>query len=297
MDQAWEEKLRRWSKPPSETEETRCENAVSAIKNAINASDKLKSRNIKVFPQGSYRNNTNVRLDSDVDVGVLCFDTFYFELPTGKTRDDYGIDPATYEYATFKNEVGEALKSYFGASAVTSGNKAFDIKENSYHVEADVAPFFEHRRYSSVSDYLSGVELFPDNRVPPEVINWPEQHNQNGVGKNNTTGTRYKSLVRIMKSLRNEMKEQGKGEAGPVIGFLNECLVWNVPNNLFGHTYFYDDLREVIAHLYTKTKTDAECSEWGEVSELKYLFRGPQKWTRQQVNDFTLAAWHHVGFK
>lgn len=297
MNQQWEDKFKRWSKPPSDSEETRCDNVISAIRNAVNQSVKLKPRNIKIFGQGSYRNNTNVRRDSDVDVGILCLDTFYYELPQGQAKDSFGISPATYDYATFKNEVGEALNNYFGTSTVTRGNKAFDIKASSYHIEADVAPLFEHRRYTSDGRYLSGVELFPDNSRPPEVINWPEQHHSKGVDKNNKTGTRYKSLVRILKSLRNEMKDQGHSSADPVIGFLSECLIWNVPNSDFGNTYFYDDLRNSLIHLYNHTKTDAECSEWGEVSELKYLFRGPQKWTRQQANDFVLAAWQHVGFQ
>ena len=54
---------------------------------------------------------------------------------------------SNYKYNVFKNEVGEVLALHFGQNAVKRGNKAFDIKENSYHVEADVAPFFEHRRY------------------------------------------------------------------------------------------------------------------------------------------------------
>lgn len=31
--------------------------------------------------------------------------------------------------------------------------------------------------------FLSGVELRPDNGIPSKVINWPEQHYQNGEKK------------------------------------------------------------------------------------------------------------------
>jgi len=40
-----------------------------------------------------------------------------------------------------------------------------------------------------------------------------------------------------------------------------------------------------------------KCSEWGEVSELKYLFRSPQKWTREQAHKFIDAAWDYIGFE
>ena len=72
MSVDWESTFSSWAKPPGKTEQEGCENAEGAIKNAIAASDKLKSRNIKVFTQGSYQNNTNVRQDSDVDIGILC---------------------------------------------------------------------------------------------------------------------------------------------------------------------------------------------------------------------------------
>lgn len=290
----WEEKFARWAKPPSDAETQRCDRTAEAIREAIVASPNLNMRDIKVFVQGSYRNNTNVRQDSDVDVGVLCFDTFFHDFPDGMGRENFGITPASYNYDQFKNEVGEALIAHFGKAAVTRGNKAFDIREMKGQVEADVAPFFEHRRYRESGTYLSGVELRSDNGG--RVINWPEQHYENGVGKNNNTGRRYKGLVRILKSLRNEMDEAGIAAAKPIIGFLTECLVWNVPNDRMGNSY-YEDLRKSLIFLYEATKDEAKCKEWGEASELKYLFRTSQKWTREQANAFIIAAWQYVGFQ
>ncbi len=295
MARDWGSTFSNWAKPPGKTEQQRCENTERAIRNAISASEKLKNRNIKIFTQGSYRNNTNVKKDSDVDIGVLCYDTFFMELPEGYTREHFNIDPATYGYSTFKDEVGEALIKYFGSDFVKRGNKAFNIRENTYHVDADVAPFFEHRRYSTDGTYISGVELHPDNGG--RVINWPEQHYNNGVSKNTITHKRFKSLVRIIKSLCNEMDDVGIKTAKPIPGFLNECLVWNVPNDAFGNDTYMKDVRACLAFLFNNTRKDEDCSEWGEVSELKYLFRSTQKWTRQQAHDFISDAWDYIGFE
>ncbi len=293
MARDWESTFRSWASPPGKTEQERCDNAASAIRNAIKASDKLRMRGVSVFTQGSYRNNTNVRKDSDVDIGILCTDTFFHDkLPEGLKFSD-----ATYHYGQFKNEVEEALVNHFGRSAVKRGNKAFDIKENSYHVDADVAPFFEHRRYSTSGTYLSGVELRPDNGNPFKVINWPEQHYANGVSKNNITDRRYKKMVRILKKLCNEMTDNGISAAQPIPGFLNECLVWNVPDSNFGNYSYVNDVRNCLAHLFNNTRSYEKCSEWGEVSELKYLFRGTKKWTRQQAHSFISAAWDYIGLE
>lgn len=294
---AWEDKFRDWASPPGKTEEQRCENAVSSIKNALAASAKLKGRGYSVLLQGSYRNNTNVRGESDVDIGVVCSESQFNDYPEGQGRDDFGLVAATYHYADFKNDVGEALVSYFGSGAVSRGNKAFDVRETSHHVEADVAPFFEHRRYVASGNYSEGVELRPDNLQPPRVINWPAQHYANGVTKNKATGMRFKAMVRVLKSLRYEMLEAKIAAAEPAIGFLIECLVWNAPNSNFGNARYEDDLRNILAFLYNATISDDKCGEWGEVSELKYLFRGGQKWTRAEANAFISAAWQYVGFK
>lgn len=294
MNNNWEDKFRRWATPPGKTEEEKCTNAEKAIKNAINACNKLNHRDIKIFTQGSYRNNTNVRADSDVDVGILCNDTFFYDFPQGYTRESFGISPATYHYAQFKNEVGVALVDYFGKDAVSRGNKAFDIKGNSYHVEADVAPFFEHRSYSTDGTYLSGVALHPDNGG--QIINWPEQHYNNGVEKNVATGRAFKSLVRIIKCLCNEMAEHNVQQAKEVCGFLIECLVWNVPNSKFTHPDWTGKVWACLAHLFNNTKAEETCKDWGEVSELKYLFSINQKWSRQQAFLFIDNALNYIRF-
>ena len=298
MARDWESVFTTWSQGPSATEQQKAENAERQIREAIRASDKLKNRNIRVFTQGSYRNRVNVRRDSDVDIGVLCFDTYFDEYPDDNVKAQLAKSfiPATYHYATFKDELEEALVARFGRGAVTRGAKAFDIKANTYRVESDVAAFFEHRRYTSATHYHSGVEMIPDDYSPPRIKNWPEQHYQDGVAKNDQTYRRYKRITRILKSLSNEMAGNGIQSAENAPSFLIECLAFNASNQCFNYTSFKPMVRHVLAALYNDTQTDERCSEWGEVSELKYLFRGSQPWTRQSAHQFLADAWDYIGF-
>ena len=292
----WEDSFSSWAQGPGKTEEQRCENAINAIKNAIDKSDELKHRDIDLFVQGSFRNRVNVRQDSDVDVGIICHDTFFFELPEGYTREQFGITiPADYKYSVFKNELQQALISHFGSSSVHRGNKAFDIKENSYRVEADVAPFFDYRYYRVDASYVGGVRLLPDNGG--EVINWPEHHYQNGVSKNTTTCRRFKRLVRILKHLAVHMSEQGNHIAENTPGFLIECLVYNVPDSKFGHGSYAADVRAVVAFLFNETLDADKCRAWTEISELKYLFHSEQKWDVRAAHAFADAAWDFLGLE
>jgi hypothetical protein len=240
MSRDWESVFSAWAQGPSQSEQERAENAERQIRGAIMASSKLNNRNIRVFTQGSYRNRVNVRKDSNVDIGVLCFDTYFPEYPDDNVKMALAKSfvPSTYEYATFKNELEEALVARFGRTAVTRGTKAFDVKANTYRVESDVAAFFEHRRYTSATHYLSGVEMIPDNLNPPMVRNWPEQHYNNGVAKNDRTSRRFKRAVRIFKTLANEMSTAGIASAQKVPSFLLECLVFNAPNESFSYNSY-----------------------------------------------------------
>lgn len=288
----WEQSFNSWASGPGKTEEDRCENAIRAIKSAISDSRKLQNRGVEVFLQGSYKNRVSARKDSDVDVGVMCT-TIFGDYPQGMSQDDFGLTASDYTFTQFKSEVQEALVDKFGWESVQRGNKAFDIKSNSQRVEADVAPFFEHRQYQISGSYTSGAELRSDDGK--RVINWPDQHYSNGVDKNSKCGQRYKRFVRVLKKLCNEMDNSGVTIAKGIPGFLCECLMWNVPDRYFSHSNYHEAFEPVLTFLYEQLGSDAS-NEWREVSELKYLFGSSQKWTKQQTREFILSAWRYIGY-
>lgn len=301
MSRNWEQTFRSWGSPPSQTEQNKCDNAERAIRKAISTSEKLKDLDIRVFPKGSYHNRTNARLSSDVDICILCSTTIHFG-PDGVQLADTGLSPATYHYVRYKSDVQDALVNYFGLNAVTWGNKAFNIQENTYRVNSDAVACFLYRWYFRdsrgfviPSSYIEGEWLCPDNGEP--IVNWSKQNYDNGVEKNKTTGRRFKSVVRILKHLRNEMAQELNQEGTSFPSFPLECLVWNVPNEYFGHAKYYDDVRWVLAYLWDNTRGSSSCLEWREVNGIKYLFQSSHPWTREQANDFFSAAWYYIGFR
>jgi hypothetical protein len=268
------------------------------VKDAISEYRPFEGRTIEVFAQGSYRNNTNVRQESDVDICVRCMDVCYvdYSFVEGLTDKDVGLSDATYTYSQFKDDVGRALAAKFSPQGITRGKKAFDVHSNSYRVDADVVPTFEHRRYERLAwgghRYESGTQFLPDNGG--RIVNWPQQNYDNGVRKNKETGNRFKFTVRALKRLRNEMADLGISAAKPIPSFLIECLVWNAPNEAFSHEEYTENVATVIGATIYNTAVLDRCNEWGEVNELKYLFRSGQPWTREQANAFVTAAWKYV---
>lgn len=296
MARDWESSFSYWAQPPGKTEQDTCDNAERAIRKAIEASEILEKRDVTVFPQGSYKNRTNIRTESDVDITIRSRDTFFFELPEGTEANAFGIvTPASYSYDQYRNDVNKALTDYLGSNAVTRGKKAFDIHENTYRIDADALACFEYRWYRTDGTYREGIAFIPDGGT--RVINWPDQNYENGVAKNQVTGRRFKAVVRILKALRSEMASEGVQIAKQTPSFLIECLVWNVPNEEIGHDTFRADVRYALAHLCNETRTAETCSEWGEINEYKYLFRPAQPWTMQDANTFLNAAWNYIGFE
>jgi hypothetical protein len=289
-----------WSTGPSETEAEKCENAESVIRKAIAADAAMQKLDISVFAQGSYRARTNVRQNSDVDICVRYNGSFFPEYLEGVKQSDVGNVDSDFSYAKFKDMLQAALESRFGVAGVTRGKKAFDVHANSYRIDADVVPVFEHRRYIEQNPdgsyrYCAGVAFQPDDGGL--VINWPKQTYDNGVSKNTSNGRKYKRTIRILKRMRDEMKAANIAEAKVVSSFLIECLVWNANTDAFKKTSYTDVLRYVIADLWNRTRSDTDCDEWGEVNELKYLFRSSQPWTRNQANDFLQKCWDYIGYK
>lgn len=295
-----------WAQPPSSAEQERCDRVIAAIRTAVSHSSKLGARKILVFTQGSFRNRVNVRQDSDVDVGVMLYEYFLSEYPSGKGHADFGNQSVEYTYDQFKNELEEALVAHFGRHAVTRGNKAFDIKAAAARVEADVVPVWEFRQYWEHGSYSAGVALIPDNsyhRIEnyPECLvdYWPATplHYENGVSKNKATGRRFKAMVRILKKLRIELENIGNAAAAAVPGYLLECLAWNTPDHCFGHYTWEDRVQAVLQFLWENTNDPGLCREWCEVDGIKYLFHGSQPWTREQAHAFIDVAWGHVGVR
>lgn len=302
MSATWNDRFATWAQAPSQTESDKIEHSITAIRKAL-ADDPKVASVTKVFVQGSYRNRVNVRQDSDVDIGVLYTGSvFYTQYPAGKVDADFGNRTADYTYGEYKNDIGKALISYFGTAHVTRGDKAFDIHENTYRVDADVVPLFVHRRYWENGGYFCGTELRPDSggRVVnwPERLydnaNWPDQHYEKGNKKNNETGRAYRGVVRIIKKLRNIMDEDGIAEAKQIKGFNVECLVWNAPNTCFTHATWFEDVSAVLNHLSIYLTSTALCGEWTEVSGWKSLLNGDDA-KRKKFESFVDRARKYIG--
>jgi hypothetical protein len=302
MDKEWEVTFSAWADGPGKTEQEKCERAENTMKTAVANYPGFKDWDLTVRAHGSYRVNTSISQESDVDVYVrLNQPTFFPKYPAGKTAADFGNVDGTVQYADFRNRVGSALKARLGEASVTFGGKAFDVHENTYRVDADVIAVFPYRWYTGLFNgdgshhFHEGIAFRPDSGTT--IFSFPEQTYKNGVERNNATGRRYKRVIRILKNLRTYMDEKYKvAEAKGIASYLIECLVWNVPPENLGDGLYSKDIYRILAFLKAQTASIDNCGEWCEVNDLRYLWHSSQLWTLGQAHAFVDAAWKFLEF-
>lgn len=299
-----ENMLKQFAAPLSATEEVMCKNAIAMVRDAlkklgftddgkeikalydntssysIEMRNPTASRKIKIFVQGSYANNTNVRTQSDVDIAVVqeeIFRTRYREntyLP--QCDADYGFVTVPRPAKSFKDEVQACLIEAFGED-VERKNKSIKVHGNTYRKDADTVPSFRLRDYTNdyeknPENYVGGIAIVPDDGSGT-IINYPEQHILNGKRKNEATHFYYKKMVRILKKMRYLMKDDYYSSADRVSSFALESLLWNLPddlyieNGIYRMVFAFDHLIEYVRRHYQ------ELSGFKEANGIKDLFK------------------------
>lgn len=299
----WEDWLRGAAKRPSDREDSKRNTTESQIRAALDASDALDGRPWSVYVKGSYANNTNVRLDYDVDIAVEYTGKFYYDFmfeAAGATPADAGFTaPSADPYSNdqFKADIKAALVAAFGAKNIEEGDIAFRVRGGKTTLPADIVPAWEYRRYdhviNGVPQYQEGSRVFPASGGSKD--NFPAIQEANNTAKNLATGKRYKRMVRCFKKLQTYLVDEGLiTEELP--SYLSECLVYNVTNDAFGHATYKADMREILAQIFNSTLEGGGSWDWHEVHELRYLFRGKSMRTASDVHAVVDAAWDAMGF-
>jgi hypothetical protein len=299
----WEDWLRTAAKRPSNNEDAKRDRTESQIRDALEDYAPLyaKRNKFRVYTKGSYANNTNVRLDYDVDIAVEYYGYFYSDLVLdleGHDKSEVNVVDSDDSYTRdeFKHDVLAALHQAFGKTAVNGGRIAYRVREKKTTLPADVVPCWEYRRYDRIG-FLGNPVYHVGSRVYPSdgghIENYPKIQLERGTAKNNRTGRRYKRMVRALKKLQTKLVADGLLDE-ELPSYFTECLVFNVLDSKFNHWTYRSDMREVLASIFNETLDSGKHAEWEEVHGLKYLFQGDFK--RSKAHHMADVAWDAMGF-
>jgi hypothetical protein len=298
---SWNDRLTHWERPPSDHEETKIQRAATIATKLVQDNERLIEIGVTIRPQGSYYNNTNVRLEADMDLRV--------QIPTYMVRYDDGVvssvadvalgyvvvDGSMPETAT---EVRDLLAAdcqvKFGVDSVKIGNKAVSVDGlDGSRADVDLVPAF-HLRYvieDTPGNFrtLDGVGII--GKDGSETWNFPEQHHANGITKQKNTAFRFKKLARSLKKLNYELCDLG-AITKRLPSFMVECLVYLVEDEHFlvETDERYDRFCRVVDRLQLLLEDDDIAKGALEVNDIKILFHDNQAWTLTDARNFLAAA-------
>lgn len=297
---SWNDRLWHWERPASDSEEAKIQRAANAARQVVGGNSTLLAEAVQIRPQGSYFNNTNVRLEADMDLRVQLPDiiTVYAQ-DVDPVRADRveGYVPTGRSTQTITDTVRDALaadcRRRFGAANVTVGKKAVTVDGLSgSRADVDLVPAFHaHHIYNDgAGGYVRHEGVTIVSADGSRTHNFPEQHHTNGKAKRISTRHRFKKVVRMLKRLNYELTEQG---AIPkrVPSFLVECLVYVVEDFHFLQVEDrYTRLVRVLRRIRAKLSDAAWVATATEVNEIKFLFNPAQAWSLADARGFVDAA-------
>lgn len=265
----------------------------NSIKTCIDSISWNSDINYEIYLQGSYKNSTNIRANSDIDVVVEFKSVFYSNKHLLKPEelkefDEYHSD-GKYSIDDFKAAVLDGLEKYYGKSNVNDGNKSIKVTGTNGRLNTDVVCCAEYHEYKSFSktktnDYSKGIVFW--TKTNDKVVNFPIQHYDNGVTKNTQAAGNYKASTRIIKNMKSRMVDLKLIDAKLAPSYFIECLLYNVPSTKFQFANYAQIIPEVIIFLRTSVK-DNSIEKFVCQNYKRYLF-GPsdQQWDIEKYKTF-----------
>jgi hypothetical protein len=297
---------------PSKTERDKAAHTHTTIREYLESDPALKKYGVDTYLQGSYHNSTNVRGDSDVDMGSVTDRIFYYDtsmLPD-EPRSEFGVPtislreattnsikeggPATFDYSEYRADVLASLRRKYG-SDVVDGNKAITVRGNTSRLDADVlacTTFRQYVRQGGGATYHTGISFF--SKSHERHVNFPHQHYTNLKNKDDRNN-KVKGCVRILKRVRNELEDAGQWDRKRSPSYYLEGLIWNVPDSYFVGNYdtVFPAVVKYLWNDLTEKKRSGGLDSYNQANDIFYLFH-PKFWNVDDAIAFLETIWKAV---
>lgn len=232
-----------------------------------------------VYTQGSYKNYTNTRGSSDLDLIVQLRSPWKRDLSdlTAEGRERYHDDnsPADYGYDDgFRDSVVQALRQFYRKNLlkdpIDNSGKAIEISgpHNPLPIDVDVVAAQEYRIYHTYPkdgdpEYTEGM-MFKPVMGDKWWVNFPKVHYENGNAKHDN----FRETVRMFKNARGHYNDNHWFTLDTPSYYI-ECLIYNVPDHVLRTSDLTDRFDDVLSW-FERNSTDL--TGFDQVSEMEALF-------------------------
>lgn len=281
-----ENHLKIWARPGTVKG---AKNTHAAIRNALAGHGWPDDVRYRTYLQGSYRNNTHLRRQSDVDVVVELTsmpvqDGSLLSVSQQRSLKERFPEP-DYGWRRFRRDVLRAVTDSFGASRVKEGKKTLKVVMESPEVPVDVVVavrYLMYTEYSGQRNYkrTEGLGLY----LPAEsrwAINYPHLHRSNGVVKEKSTNWWFRRTIRMFKNARAQLIEEGRLGPNTARSYHIDCLLYNVPNRMLAGSY-----RSAYSSALYWLR-DSDLSRFASQDKQVLVFDcGPDSWNEKDARTF-----------
>jgi hypothetical protein len=259
------------------------------IRNVLADYDWPEQMDYEDYLQGSYRNATNIRGESDVDIVIECTSVFYNNLTNDEKRL-LNFSKSSHTIDRFRAEAVNALEDYFGKKYVDSSRpnaiKVSPDGSGSNRLYADVVICAQYRRYDSLKETARGI-TFWNQETGDQIINYPKLHFKYGATKNDACSGTYKQTVRMFKNARSYICGDDTKRLKRFASYFVECLIFNVPPQHFRGATWKEDFVSIVNYLNGVLPTD-EATKFVTQSRRHWLFNKSQ-WNKEDAIEFVDA--------
>ena len=246
------------------------------IRKAMEEHKGLSQFTYQVFLQGSYKNDTNLGGDSDVDVVIRLAYKLNHDVValTGTELQKSDTHKAAHrQWQLFRRNALKAVKARFGDEA-SSGRKTLKIKKGTLPADADLVVTLRYR--GGIAFYLSDERRW--------VVSFPQQHHQWGSKKDKATSGRFKKTVRMFKAARNRLVDRKDLTKEDAPSYFVECLLYNVPDSLFKQD-LAPTYTGILSWLKTAKLGDFQCQN----KKVALFGEGREQWSVNKAQTFAKA--------
>ena len=268
-----ERTLSRWSHHQASTAFTQAHLPIRAALDDYSWPSDIK---YEVFLQGSYKNDTNLGGDSDVDVVVRLNHRLrprVAEVSGKRLQEDASHQRAYQRWKSFRDHALNAMRARFGKAA-KSGRKTVKVPKGKIPADADLVVTLRYRE--GIAFYLP--------REGRWVVSFPQQHHDQGQRKEEATDRRFKRIVRMFKAARNRLVEKKTLTKSDAPSYFIECLLFNVPDNLFAPK-LVQTYTGIVDWLEKAKLKDFECQN----GRVDMFGPGKEQWSVKKARAFVRA--------
>lgn len=303
-----ESQLQIWANPGSQAEFRDAHESIRKVLETYNwPNGKPK---YEIYLQGSYKNSTTIRSNSDVDI-VVQLNAFYSQGLDNLSYNDKQIllkflPKSPYQLEHFRYDVIKALKNT-KSFTVSDGNKCINVKTP--YLDTDVVVCMQHRLYlrrSAARDhhycnrnyykkdshnyyYIEGIKFKSnDGRW---IINYPKHHDKNGTSKSQQTNGKFNSTIRIFKNIKSHLVDKNIIKIDEVPSYFIECLLYNIPNSEFESNY-QKTVYNILSYLSSKDIKVFKCQN----CQINLFGNSPDQWSVSNAKNFidkTINLWNN----